>query len=176
MSEETNTGPKGPPDLMRVWLEMAQCATEASQAWATAASPEGFRQNRADLYKVWSDYWEQFLRSAPFLENQQRAMQGSLQWRKQIREQLEQWNHGLQLATSQDIDRLMLALRRLGEDVDEQFQQLHDRLNDLSTRLDALAAETPTEGNHNPAQSSPAPSVASVRKPKRRHRTRHNDR
>ena len=78
MSEETNTGPNGPPDLMRIWLEMASCAAEVGQAGAGAVAPEALRQNRSDLYKVWGDYCEHFLRSAPFLEGQKHAMSGNL--------------------------------------------------------------------------------------------------
>jgi hypothetical protein len=155
---------------MRIWLEMASCAAEAGQAGAGAIAPEAMRENRSNLYKVWGDYCEQFLRSAPFLESQKRAMGGSLQLRKQIREQLEQWNHALQLATAEDIDRLMLTVRRLGEGFGEQFEQLNKRLDDLSTRLDALAGQAATRSNSSPAESTPVPSVASVRKPKRRHK------
>jgi len=76
----------------------------------------------------------------------------------------------LQLATAQDIDRLVLTVRRLGEDFGEQFEQLNKRLDDLTTRLDALAGQAATRSNSSPAESSPVPSVASVRKPKRRHK------
>ena len=167
MPDETSSGPKGPPDLMRVWLEMASCATEAAQTWGGAAAPEAVRENRENLYKVWADYWEQFLRSAPFLEGQRRAMDGNLQWRKQIREQLERWNHALQLATSSDIDRLMTSLRRLGEDFGEQLDRLENRLADLSARLDEMAPQSANLGNDNSGKSTPVASVASVRKPKR---------
>jgi hypothetical protein len=171
MREETSSGPKGPPDLMRVWLEMASCATEAAQTWAGAAAPEAVRENRASLYKVWGDYWEQFLRSTPFLEGQKHAMDGNLQWRKQIREQLERWNHELQLASSSDIDRLAVVLRRLGEDLGEQLERIENRLDDVSARLDELASQSPAPVNSEPGKSSSVASVASVRKPKRRRKT-----
>ena len=69
----------------------------------------------------------------------------------------------------------MLTLRRLGEDFGEQFEKLSEQLDDLSTRLDALAAQVATLSNTNPDKSSPAPSVASVRKPKHRRRTTGHD-
>jgi DNA anti-recombination protein RmuC len=176
MSEETNTGPKGPPDPMRIWMEMASCATEAMQAWTGAATPEAIRQNRASLYKVWGDYWEQFLRSAPFLEGQRRAMDGSLQCRNQLREQLERWNHQLQLASSSDIDRLMTSLRRLVDDVSEQGERLEQRLDDLSARLDALAAQLATRSNNSRGESGSVVSVASARKPNRRRKSHRSER
>lgn len=154
MSDDTKPTPNGPGDLMGLWFDMFAKANEACQTWAgNAASPDVFRQNRSNLFKVWSDYWEHFLRSAPFLESQKRCLSSSMEFRKQINENLERLNHELHLATSQDINQLMSTLRRMDEALFEQFEQIDDRLNNISTKLDALAARLATlDKNRHPAE------------------------
>jgi hypothetical protein len=126
---------------MRIWFDMASQAAEACQAWAGgAASPETFRRDRTSLYKIWGDYWEQFLRSASFLEGQQRCQSGSLKLHEQAREYLAWLHREFQLPSSQDIDQLMIAVRRIGEDLGEHFEQVDVRLESIAARLESLAA------------------------------------
>jgi hypothetical protein len=154
MSEESTPSSDGPADLTRLWLDMASQATQACQAWAgAAASPETFRQGRSDLYKVWSDSWERFLRSAPFLEMNKQYTGSSAECQRQVRECLRRWNRELQLPSSEDIDQLLISVRRLGEELREHFDQVEERLSEIATRLDALAARLGTvekgvPGNH----------------------------
>ena len=141
MSDETKSAGDGPADMMRLWGDMASRATEACQAWSGAAiSPDAFRQGRSDLFKLWSDYWEHFMRSASFLEAEKRGLSGTLEYRKQFREYLERLHHEMQLPSSQDIDHLMVSVRRIGEDLREHFDQMAERLDGLSAQLDTLAA------------------------------------
>lgn len=142
MSDESKATANGPGDLMRLWFEMASQASEACQAWAgAAASPETLREGRANLWKVWSDYWEHFLRSSPFLEAEKRSLAGSLEFQKQVREYLARLHHELQLASSQDIDQLTIAVRRIGEDLREESEELGERLSRLAAQVEALAAQ-----------------------------------
>ena len=166
MSDETKATPDGPGDLMRLWLDMASQTAQACQAWSgAAASPEAFRQGRSDLFKVWSDYWEQFLRSSSFLEAQKRSLTGSLEYRKQFREYLGRLHHELQLASAQDIDQLMISVRRMGEDLREQFEQAGQRLDGLSTQLGALAARVGALEKSIAESNPPASAVADGESP-----------
>ncbi len=140
MSEEPKTTPDGVADMMRIWFDMASHAAETYQAMAGAAvSPEVFRDNRSQLFKAWGKYWEQFMRSSPFLEIEKQCLGGGLESRKRLREYLGWLHHELQLATSQDIDQVIRTVRRLGEDIEEQFEQVDRRLKNLAARVDNLA-------------------------------------
>lgn len=90
------------PRKGRFWFDMASRTAENCQSWSGAAlSPDAFRQGRSDLFKVWSDYWEHFLRSTSFLDAEKQCLSGSLEYRKQFREYLERLHHELQLPSSQ---------------------------------------------------------------------------
>ncbi len=138
MSDDPKTMPDGMADMMRLWFDMASQATDACQAMAGSLSPDAFRSNRANLFKVWGDYWEQFLRSSPFLDAQKQFLTGGTESRNRMREYLGWLHHEMQLASSQDIDQVIKALRRLGEDIGEQFEQVDRRLKNLNAQLDSL--------------------------------------
>jgi seryl-tRNA synthetase len=141
MNDKPKPTSDGPGDLMHLWFDAASHVMEACQTWAGAAvSPEAFRQNRSNLFKTWSDTWEQYLRSSSFLEMQKRCLTGSVELKKQSREYLERMHHELQMASSGDIDHLVAAMRRMEENIRGQFEQVEGRLNALSSQLDALSA------------------------------------
>jgi hypothetical protein len=139
MAEENNGANEGLEGMAQLWANMVSSAMAACQPWAgSTASPELIRQGRSASVKAWSDYWEQFLRSPAFLEAQQQCMAGSVESKRMVRECLGRLNHELELATSKDIDEVMVAMRRLERRLLEQFEQLNERLNRLSAQLDAL--------------------------------------
>jgi hypothetical protein len=140
MSDKTKPTSDGMGGLMNIWFDAASHVMEACQTWAGAVSPDAFRQNRSNLFKMWSDSWEQFLRSSSFLEMEKRCLTGSLEVRKQSREYLERLHHELQLASSGDLDHLVAAMRRLEDNIRGQFEQLENRMNDLSSQLEEFAA------------------------------------
>jgi hypothetical protein len=126
-------------NLTRMWMEMA---ANAMQAWQPSAggtaSPEIFRQGRADLLQVWSDWCEQLMRSSAFLEAQKQGMSGTLAFRKQIRANLRRVQRELQIAGREDIDALVAAIRRSQRRVLDQLEETSDRLQSLETKLDRL--------------------------------------
>jgi hypothetical protein len=140
MSNENNSPSGGPGDFMRQWFEMATKAAESCQQWSlNQVSAETMHQARANAMKMWSDYWEQCLRSAPFLGAEKQCMSGGLEYRKQMHEFLGQLNHEMQLATTQDIDQLMRTLRRMSEDQKEQLDDISAHLEDLAEQVEAVA-------------------------------------
>jgi hypothetical protein len=122
--------------MMRLWANMVTSAMGACQPWTGGtASPELVRETRASAFNAWSEYWEEFLRSPAFLDAQRQAMAGSLESKRQVRECLGRLNHELQLATSEDVDELLRAIKRIEQRVSEQFDELSARLDRLSAQL-----------------------------------------
>ena len=126
-------------NLTQMWLQMAANATQAWQPVAgSTASPEVFRKGRADLMQVWSDWCEQLMRSSAFLEAQKQFLGGNLAVRKQIRTNLRQVQRELQLAGREDIDALVVAIRRSQRRVLDQLEETSERMRALEAKLDCL--------------------------------------
>ena len=140
MSDQTTSTTDGMAGMMRLWLDMAAHATEAYQTLAgTAVSPEAMRQGQSNLYKIWGDWWDRYLRSTPFLDAQKQYAGRNVEFQKQIREQLGRLHHELQLASAEDIDQLMIGVRRIGEELREHCESIDERIAGFSAQLDALA-------------------------------------
>jgi hypothetical protein len=158
MSDETKPSANGSGDLMRLWFDMASRAAEACQAWTGAVpTPDALRQDRANLMKVWSDYWEQYLRSPSFLETQQRSRAGALDLQRQARDYLAWLHHQFQVPSSQDIDQLMIGMRRLKEDLRDQLEEIGDQLENLASQVSALTERVSARGQESSARKTPPP-------------------
>ena len=70
----------------------------------------------------------------------------------------------------------MTSLRRLVDDVSEQGERLEQRLDDLSARLDALAAQLATRSNNSRGESGPWSVSPAPRKPNRRRKSNRSER
>ncbi len=153
-NESKSTGHPG--DLLHLWYDLVSHATEAYQPWAGATmSPEVLRQSRSNLYKAWGDSWERFLRSSSFLDNNRQYMTGTLEMKKQVREFFNWLHHEMQLASADDVDQIMATLRRLGEDLREQLEEIHSRLDDFGARLHAGPTQEAPAGKGRDEDVSP---------------------
>jgi uncharacterized coiled-coil protein SlyX len=149
-------------ELMRHWFEMVSQTSEACHEWTKKqVSTESMHHTRSTIFKIWGEYWENIFRSSAFLNAEKQFMSGNLEYRKKIHEFLGQLHHEMQLATVPDIDQLVRTLRRMGEDQQEQQEQICQRLDkmaaqldDLAKRLDAAENESLPEANSNPGPHS----------------------
>jgi hypothetical protein len=177
MSGETNSSSGDPSDFIRQWFDMASEVAEACRPWGIDQfSAETMRQARANAMKIWSDYWEQFLRSAPFLSAEKQCMAGGLEYRKQMHEFLGQLHHEMQFATAQDIDQLMRRLRRMGEDQREQFDEISSQLSDVAEQLEAIAERLDALEGESPPPTEDTNSNGAHRLKSRPHRRKINRR
>ena len=137
---QDSTGPTdGLGNVMQMWFDMASAAMAPFQGHSAGLSaPDALKQAREIFFKAWSDSWADFLRSPAFSAAQQRLLAGSVQYRKQVRQYLERLHHEFELPTCQDIDHLVVAVGQLDQHVQEQFEELTARLDEIAARLDAL--------------------------------------
>ncbi len=126
-------------NMTRMWMEMT---ANAMQAWQPTlggtASPELVRKARSDFLQVWSDWCEELMRSSAFLEAQKQCMTGNLAVRKQFRSTLRKIQKELQIAGREDIDALVVAVRRSERRVLDQLQETSERFQALESKLDCL--------------------------------------
>ena len=139
---ENNSGPAdGLGNAMQMWFDMASAAIAPFQGRSGAPSaPDALKQIREIFFNAWSDSWAGVLRSPDFTASQKRLMAGSVEYRKQVRQFLERLHHEFELPTCQDIDHLVSALQQLDRRMEDQFEQITGRLDELAARLDALGA------------------------------------
>jgi hypothetical protein len=173
-----NSFPGDPSEMMRQWFQIASQTAAACQNWtANQAAAETMRQTRSNVLQVWGDYWENFFRSASFLNAEKQCMAGNLEFRKKMHEFLGQFHHEMQLATAPDIDQLMRTLRRMAEDQQEQCEQICQRLDDIEDQLGDLAERLGVEENNSAqGENNSHPEENSNSSPRNRSRPRARNR
>ena len=103
---------------------------------------------RSAMFKAWSEYCDQFMRSAEFLEMMKQSLTGSVQMRRQLNDYLGQVHHEFQGPSRQDVDQVLASLRQLQRRLEESTEPIAARLDEISRRLDELERLLQPEGNH----------------------------
>jgi len=172
MGDDARSTPIDLPPFMRLWLDAAAGAMEAWQAWSgPTASPEAVRQLRTSFLNAWSDWWENYLRSPMFLSSAMQSMTGTVQFRKQLREQLDRLQQEFRVAGRQDIDELALAVQRSTRRVLDQLDEMAARLDTFGDRLDALTTNGAVSENHASGGEDSRPATRARRKSNREDKT-----
>jgi hypothetical protein len=134
MSDDQNNGPA--PDLFtKMWSDFAAQMMRAGTSFTPERTPPDLNQEmRSAMFKAWSEYLDQFMRSPDFLQAMQQSMNTSLKARKQWNDFMGQLQHGLQLATRQDVDQVLSSLHHAE-------RRIIDRIEELTEQLDALESK-----------------------------------
>lgn len=132
----------------RAWSDLASKMMGVGMAYAPESTPpDAARQMRSAMFKAWSEYFDQFMRSADFLDMMKQSMTGSVQARRQMNDFLGQLRHEFQGTSRQDIDQVLASLRQLERRLAEHTEPLADRLDEISRRLDDLERSLQSNGN-----------------------------
>ena len=163
--ENTSSG-DGVSEMMRHLFDMAVQGAESFQKWSgNQVTPETMRRIRSDVIKMWSDYWEHLLRSSAFLGAEKQLMAGSLEYRKQMHEFLDQLHHEMRLATASDIDQLMRTLRRMAEDQQEQYDQIRMDMSKMAAQIDKIDERLESAEKRSPPAAAASSDQRNRRKP-----------
>jgi hypothetical protein len=154
----------GGTGLLRMWSDCMTRMMQAAPNPPESTPPEAMRRMRATMLDTWAEWWDQWLRSPQFLEMMKQSMAGSVQARKEVNDLLGQMHHEFQGPSRQDIDQLMLTIRRMEQRVVDGVERVSAQLEELSARLD---------GDDEPTESSPPAASPNGRTPApRKHRNR----
>jgi vacuolar-type H+-ATPase subunit I/STV1 len=96
------------------------------------------QEMRAAMFKAWSDYLDQFMRSPDFLRMMQQSMNATLQSRKQWNDLTGQMQHGFQLATRQDVDQVLSSIHHAERRVIDRVEELAEQLENLESKIEAV--------------------------------------
>lgn len=124
--------------FLRMWTEFAEKMVAASTPNAGNSFPDLTRQLRSTMFKTWSDYWDQAMRSPQFLDGMKQSMNSALEARKLFNDFWGRVQHEFQAASRQDIDQIMLGLQHLERRIVDSSDRLASQIRQLRRRLEAL--------------------------------------
>jgi len=162
--QSADAGPTNPGEMFtRMWSDfaakMASAGMAPGAASPAAASPDMARQMRDMFFKAWSEACDQYMRSEEFRRMMRESMTAAIELRKQLNAQLGEFQHAMQGASRQDVDRLLQGIDMLDRRVNETFEELIGRFDSLSKRLDELetrCADSPAAGRKTPEKKTAA--------------------
>jgi hypothetical protein len=139
MSDERPHFFPSPESFARIWTDFAaQMMKSGTIPFPEQSPPDAARQWRSAMFKSWSDYCDQFMRSAEFMEMMKQSLAASIAARRQLNEFLGNAQHELQGASRQDVDQIMLSLRHMERRMVDGTERLADQMKALTRRLDQL--------------------------------------
>ena len=139
-----------------IWAEMAAKLASAGMTFDPAATateaaekspPDMAKQVRDATFQTMSQYAQQFMRSEQFLEMMKKSMDASIAWQRQMNEFLTKAHHASESVARADVNDLHRSVRHLEQRTLDQMEQLAEKLDQISRRLDALDEKrTPDNG------------------------------
>jgi len=138
MSDDQNGGPA--PDLLtKMWSDFAAQMMRAGTAFTPDRTPSDMtKEMRSAMFKAWSEHLDQFMRSPDFLDALKQSMGTSLKARKQWNDFMGQVQHGLQMATRQDVDQILSSLHHAERRILDRIEELTEQLESLEGKVETL--------------------------------------
>ncbi len=147
MNEQTSNFFPGADIFTRMWSDFASKSMGAGVAFTpNSTPPEAARQMRSAMFQAWTEYCDQFMRSAEFLDMMKQSLAASIQARKQLNDFLGQVHHEFQGVSRQDMDQIMLSLRHLERRLLDSLERVSGQLDDLGQRLNKLENRSKSGG------------------------------
>ncbi len=145
MNESAKTPFDAESPMWQLWWDFLSKTTGAGMSFPPgSAPPETLRSARSEMFRVWADGWQEYLRSPEFLSAMGKSLEVSLKARQQWVEQAGQAQHEMQGVSRQDFDRLLRTLRQFEERTEGRLEELAAAVADLAARLQK-PEETPAK-------------------------------
>lgn len=120
-------------DPANAWFDLWWKMLSAGLSASPGATPlEAAREVRSATLDAWGQAWERFLRSNEFLEAMKQAVGANVQFRRQLNDFFAQVHHEFQGPNQQDFDYLAGVLKRIERSVQDGFDRLERRIDELS--------------------------------------------
>ena len=163
MSEPTPTNNpafEAAQQLGNLWAEWATKMATASLAFrAGSAPPDTARSMRDAGFEAMAHSTDQFMRTPQFMEMMKQSLDASIAFRKQLNELFTQAQHSVQSPAKSDVDGVTKAIRRVETRVLARIEELCDRLDAVSQRLDAIENGDSNHEDNGAAKPKPAASA-----------------
>ena len=161
-AEATRQFTQGQNQFLKMWTDFAgKMATAGVSFSPEATPPDAARDMRSAFFKAWSEHCEQYMRSPEFLDSWKKAMDGAIEFRREMNQSLGRMHHEFGGTSRQDVDHLMQAMshleRRLVDNQEratQTIEQLADRLEALEKKLAAIEKSGKTTSKSKPRKST----------------------
>jgi hypothetical protein len=145
MSEPSQNFAEQGAAFQKLWLESTSKLMQAAFTFSpNSTPPELVREIRDHILQALGESWNEFLRSPQFRENMRQWMENAVAFRAMSNDFLARARHEMQAPARDDIDAVLLNLRHLET-------RILDRLETLSTQVEALRQQPPAETASAPA-------------------------
>ncbi len=147
----------------KMWTDFAsRMAASGTSGPTDSLGPQVARQMRDTFFANWSEACDRYMRSDEFRQVMRESMAAAVELRKQLNSQLGEFQHTMQGASRQDIDRLLTSVSHLEARVTDTFEQLLDRFEELTGRVESLETrlEDASRAAGKPRRTQPASSKA----------------
>ena len=134
--------------LFRMWLECVSEMTAAAAASDPADPPQAARQVRDKYFEVLGRQIDEHFRSPQFLEWMRQSTEAAITLRKQANDFFERSHHNFGTVARQDVDSLMMAVRRCETRVLDKLDGISRRLDDLDRGENETSPPTGKASHH----------------------------
>lgn len=152
--------------------------TQMAEVWGRFSPgkppPDAIREMRAEMLKVLTDTWDQFMRTPQFMEYMKTSMDGFMDLRKMTADAMTRNHHEMQSPAREDIDGVLLAIRHMERRLLDRIEEVETGVNAVGRRLEKIeerAQEPAGVAADKPAAEDPvkAPTKPPPGKTPRRH-------
>ena len=148
-----------------LWVEWATKMATAGMAFrAGSAPPDTARDMRDSGFEAMANSTDRFMRTPQFMEMMKQSLDASIAFRRQLNDLFTQAQHSVQGVAKRDVDGVTKAVRRVETRVLARIEELCDRLDAMSRRLDAMEGrDSNHEDNGSAAKAKLAETAAASR-------------
>ena len=143
--------------MANLWMEMATKMATSGMAFAPGTAPtDAARSVRDASLTAMAQSADKFMRTPQFLEMMKQSLDASIGFKRQLNQLLTDAHHNAQGVAKQDVDGVARAVRRLETRVLGRIEELCDRLDAVSKRLDAIENGKSNPGGNGHAKAGAA--------------------
>ena len=159
MKTDMNAGFEQAQLMTNAWMQMAMRMMSAGMKITPDQPPsETQRQMRDASLSVMGEQTDAYLRSPPFLGMMKQSLDASIAFKRQLNELFTQAQHSVEGVARQDVDTLLLSVSHMERRVLDRIENLCERLETVSRRLDAMESLDPNSNGHARPERLPAAS------------------
>jgi hypothetical protein len=135
--------------MANIWLDsLARMSTAAMAGQPEAGPVEAGQQARETVFSSMTQYTNAYLRSPQFLQMMKQSLDASIAFRKQMNDWFTSLHHSTQSVARQDVDSIQLAVRQAERRTLDRLEDVAERLDQITLRLEKLESCAGRNGEH----------------------------
>ena len=164
---QTNGGFEAAQQMANLWMEYVTKMGTAGMAFRAGDAPTDASRSMRDAgFTAMEQTADRFMRTPQFLEMMKQSLDASIAFRKQLNDFFTEAQHSVQGVARRDMDGMTRAIRRMETRVLGRLEELCERIDRMSQRIDALeGVERSPEGSDGHSSDQPVPRTTGSEQP-----------